>query len=246
MPHGRPLLEAIHVVPSSIALERPASLSPLEGQNVLKKGRNQPDEGVLESVIAMDADGVSIPGKGVGKTHGHVNHADNSVLESATEPENRRRRVLPESRSILGKNRGEGLVAGSRYKVLEDTDAVEGVSTAVVRVAEPPLVPAKALAVMSVTQKTVMAQQVVHNNDAYLESNPPKKSSKKGVSTSGAVVVPSIAGLDAVIEEHDPKVVRGVHKAEKIVKDRFGGPGASHGVGAKVCMVIGKSLKENI
>ncbi|KAK9044968.1 hypothetical protein V6N11_058858 [Hibiscus sabdariffa] len=133
--------------------------------------------------------------------------------------ENRRRRVLPESRSIMGKHKGERIVTGSRYKVLDVNYTVEGGSATAIGATEPASVPAKAPAVM--------------------------KPSKKGGSTGRAVLVPSIAGLDAMVEEHDPKVVKGVHKAVKIIENRSGGPSTSHGVGIKARIVNGKSRKED-
>ncbi|KAK8662632.1 hypothetical protein V6N13_024523 [Hibiscus sabdariffa] len=102
--------------------------------------------------------------------------------------ENRRRRVQPKYRSIVGNLKGKGLVAGSHYKVLEDVVAVEDAPTSTIRGVEPTIVTAKPPTIMSVNQKTVVAQRAVPKNATYLESNPPKKSSKKGVLTSGAVV----------------------------------------------------------
>ncbi|KAK8662631.1 hypothetical protein V6N13_024522 [Hibiscus sabdariffa] len=82
-PSGQPP-KAIPSVSSSVSLEQLASSSPLKGQNVLKKGRNQSDEGVVECAFAMDAEDKSIAGGGTDVTHGEVGNADNTVLEFVT------------------------------------------------------------------------------------------------------------------------------------------------------------------
>ncbi|KAK8488417.1 hypothetical protein V6N11_034399 [Hibiscus sabdariffa] len=160
--------------------------------------------------------------------------------------ENRHWCVQTESRSIAVKQKGKGLVAGSRYKVLEDIGSADTDSTPTVHGVESTMELARTPTTMSVKQKIVVAHRAVSKNIAYLESNPPKKSSKKGVSTNGAVVVPSIVWLDATIVEHDPKVGRGVHKAVKIVEDRSGKLGSSHGDEIKARVAIRKSMKENV
>ncbi|KAK8995220.1 hypothetical protein V6N11_069663 [Hibiscus sabdariffa] len=72
---------------------------------------------------------------------------------------------------------------------------------------------------MSVKHKNVVVHREVSKNVAYLESNPPKKSSKKGVTINGAIVVPSMIGLDAAMVEYDLKVASGVRKVDGNCRD---------------------------
>ncbi|KAK8604981.1 hypothetical protein V6N13_082442 [Hibiscus sabdariffa] len=114
---------------------------------------------------------------------------------------------------------GEEVDHSSRYKILEDNGVVEGDSNPNECVTESKLGPTRILPTMSVKHKNVVVHREVSKNVAYLESNPPKKSSKKGVTINGAIVVPSMIGLDAAMVEYDLKVASGVRKVVKIVED---------------------------
>ncbi|KAK8573918.1 hypothetical protein V6N13_096849 [Hibiscus sabdariffa] len=99
--------------------------------------------------------------------------------------ENMHRRVSTESKTATWKQKVEGLVTGSRYKILEENGSVMGDSNHTERVTESKLKPTRISPTMSVKHKNVVAPWEVPKNAAYLESNPPKKSSKKCVIANG-------------------------------------------------------------